>query len=53
MPWESGAEEIVEFSSLVTIVHRGRAHYNLVVIGQENANGFIIDSKEPNFSTTD
>gem|GEM_PF-3324782 len=30
MPWDSGAEEIVEYSLLVTIVHRGRAHLDFV-----------------------
>ena len=32
MPWDSGAEEIVELSLLVTIVHRGRAHYGYSIV---------------------
>ena len=30
MPWESGAEEIVEHLSLVTSVHRRHAHYSIL-----------------------
>ena len=32
MPWDCGAEEIVDFSLLVTFVHRGRAHYGYSIV---------------------